>query len=182
MAAGNAREANREKELARRLSSTYAEWDRRPAAEQVPKRLERVKNDIELPHPRGIEETLAGGQRDQQELARFYLERARRLYQQETDTEALAELNRALFLSPYDAEAHLLVGRIHLRRGRVREAIDALKISLWSAESADAHGVLAQAYFDAKDNVSARAEAERAIAMDPASADARAAIERLRSR
>lgn len=183
MAAGNAREANREKELARRLSSTYAEWDKRPAADPVPKRLERVKNDIELPHARGLEDTLAsGGQRDQQELARFYLERARRLFQQETDTEALAELNRALFLAPYDPEAHLLVGRIHLRGGRVREAIDALKISLWSAETADAHAVLAQAYLEAKDTVSARAEAEKALAIDPASADARAVMERLGSR
>jgi hypothetical protein len=29
-------------------------------------------------------------------------------------------------------------GRIHLRNGRVREAIDACKIALWSAETADA--------------------------------------------
>jgi tetratricopeptide (TPR) repeat protein len=182
-AAGNTAEANREKELARRLSSTYAEWEKRPGTEAVPKRLERIKNDIELPHALRIEETLASaGQRDQQELARFYLDRARRLYQKESDTEALAELNRALFLSPYDADAHLLVGRIHLRRGRVRDAVDALKISLWSAESAAAHGVLAQAYVEARDPASARAEAERALALDPASADARQVLDRLGSK
>ncbi len=27
------------------------------------------------------------------------------------------ELRRAVFLSPYEAEAHLLIGRIHLRGG-----------------------------------------------------------------
>ena len=54
--------------------------------------------------------------------------------QQESDREAIAELDRALYLSPYLADAHLLLGRIHLRNGRVRDAIDALKISLWSAE------------------------------------------------
>ena len=46
-AAGNAAEAAREKELARRLSSTYEQWEKRPAAEQVPKGLERIKSDVE---------------------------------------------------------------------------------------------------------------------------------------
>ena len=87
------------------------------------------------------------------------------------------ELGRALFLSPYDPEAHLLLGRIHLRAGRVHEAIDALKISLWSAESAAAHAVLAQAYLESGDRESARREADRAIAIDPSSPDARRASE-----
>jgi tetratricopeptide (TPR) repeat protein len=179
-AAGNATEAAREKELARRLSSTYAEWERRPAAEQVPKGLERVKKDVELPHSRRVEETLANsGQRDQQELARFYLDRGRRLFEQENDREAMLELDRALFLSPYQADAHLLIGRIHLRNGRANAAIDALKISLWSQESAGAHAVLAEAYLEVKDAASARAEAERALALDPALADARRVLDKL---
>jgi len=179
-AAGNAAEAARERELARRLSSTYAEWEKRPAADIVPKRLERIKTESELPHAARIEETLAtGGQRSQQDLARFYLDRARRLFQQENDRDAMADLNRVLFLSPYQAEAHLLVGRIHLRDGQVREAIDALKISLWSAETADAHAALAEAYFAAKDNDSARAEAERALALDPAADAARRILDRI---
>ena len=39
---------------------------------------------------------------------------------------ANAELDRALYLSPYLAEAHLLMGRIHLQNGRVREATEHL--------------------------------------------------------
>lgn len=179
-AAGNTAEANREKELARRLSSTYDEWAKRPGPAAVPKGLERVKSDVELPNAGRIDRALAtSGQRDQQELARFYLDRGRRLYQQEIDRDALTELNRALFLSPYQAEAHLLVGRIHLRGGRIQEAIDALKISVWSMETAEAHAVLAQAYLEAKDPASARAEAERALALDPASAEAKRILERL---
>jgi len=42
-AAGHAAEANREKELARRLSSTYVEWEKRPGTDAVPRGLERVK-------------------------------------------------------------------------------------------------------------------------------------------
>jgi tetratricopeptide (TPR) repeat protein len=179
-AAGNLPEASREKELARRLSSTYAEWERRPAAEQVPKGLERIKKDVELPHSRRVEETLANsGQRDQQELARFYLDRGRRLFEQENDREALLELDRALFLSPYHADAHLLIGRIHLRNGRAHDAMDALKISLWSQESAAAHAVLAEAYLEAKDPTSARTEAERALVLDPASPDVKRVMDKL---
>jgi tetratricopeptide (TPR) repeat protein len=178
-AAGHTTEAAREKELARRLSSKYGEWERR-TAEQVPKGLERVKNDVELPHSRRVEETLANSsQRDQQELAQFYLDRARRLFEEENDREALLDLNRALFLSPYEAEGHLLVGRIHLRSGRAREAIDALKISLWSHESVAAHVVLAQAFLEAGDSASARTELERALVLDSSSADARRILESL---
>lgn len=181
-AAGNPAESAREKDLARRLSSTYEEWDKRPASDPVPKGLERVKSDVELPHDRQVEQTLANNQSDQRELARFYLDRARRLVAQESDREAVDELNRVLFLAPYDAQAHLLLGRIHLRAGHAREAIDALNISIWSAESADAHALLAQAYLESRDNDQARKEAEKALALDPKQDDARKVLDRLAGR
>ena len=178
--AGSQAEASREKELARRLSSTYEQWEKRPPAESVPKGLERLKSDVELPHASRIETTLASsGQRDQRELARFYLDRAQRMFEREADREAVAELNRALYLSPYEADAHLLLGRIHLRNGRLHAAIDALKISLWSEETPDAHVVLGEAYVLAKNPQAARAEAERALALDPGSADAKRLLERV---
>ena len=40
--AGGSAESAREKELARRLSSTYEEWDKRPATDAVPKGLEQI--------------------------------------------------------------------------------------------------------------------------------------------
>jgi tetratricopeptide (TPR) repeat protein len=180
-AGGHAAEAAREKELARRLSSTYEQWEKRSGADAVPKGLERVTSDIELPHTRRMAATLATAeQRDQRELALFYLERGRRLFEEENDREAVMELNRAVYLSPYEAEAHLLLGRIHLRNGRVHAAIDALKISLWSTETAQAHVVLAEAYLQAKNPASARAEAERALTLDPASSDAKHLLEKIR--
>ena len=175
---GNKSEAVREKDLAKRLSSIFELWDRLPAAETVPKGLERVKHDVELPHSRRLEVTLlASEQRDQQELARFYLDRGRRLFEQENDREAIADLDRALYLSPYLAEAHLLVGRVHLRNGRASEAVESLKISIWSAETAEAHVVLAQAYLQSSDLAAARAEAERALVLAPASAEARRVLQ-----
>jgi tetratricopeptide (TPR) repeat protein len=181
-AAGNTAEAARERELARRLSSAY-EPSKRPGADGIPKGLERVKNEVELPHARGVESRLASSeQRNQEELAAFYLDRGRRLYHQENDRDAVVELNRALYSSPYLAEAHLLLGRIHLRSGRVRDAIDALKIAVWSAETAEAHAALGEAYRQAKDPAAARVEAERALALDPASAEAKQLIARLDAR
>jgi tetratricopeptide (TPR) repeat protein len=180
-AAGHAAESAREKELARRLSSTYAEWDKRPATDPIPHGLERVKGDVELPHARQIDQALANASADQRELVRFYLDRARRLVDQERDTDAMAELNRVLFLSPYDAEAHLLIGRVHLRAGHAREAIDALNLSIWSADTSDAHALLGEAYLEAHDEEAARREAERALALDPAQAGARRVLDRLRT-
>lgn len=181
--AGQVSEAAREKELARRLSSMYVEWDRRPPSDPVPPGLERIRNDVELPQARRLEEVLAhSGQRDQEDLARFYIERGRSLFRQERDRDALAELNRALFLSPYQAEAHELVGRIHARNGRRQEAIEALKISLWSTETADAHAALAEIYLEANDAAAARVEAERALTLAPATTSAARVLDKLGGR
>ena len=168
---------------ARRLSSAYEEWEKRPAADQVSKGLERVKNnEIALPRARRIDTKIAEtGQRDQQDLATVYLDRARRLFEQGSDREAVAEIDRALYVSPYLAAAQLLLGRIHLRNGRVREAIDALKVALWSAETAEAHAVLADAYVQSKEVEAARAEARRALTLDPSSSDAKRLLDMLKS-
>ena len=135
-----------------------------------------------MPHAHRIEATLAlSEKRDQQELTRFYLDRGRLLFQKENDREAAAELDHALYLSPYLADAHLLLGRIHLRNGRIRQAIDAFKIALWSTETAEGHIALAEAYRQAKDVAAGRAEAERALALDPSSTEARRLLDMLKS-
>jgi lipopolysaccharide biosynthesis regulator YciM len=165
------------------LSAAYEPRERRAAADAVPRGLERIKTDVELPHDPPVGLRLAATERrDQAELAQFYLERGRRQFQQENDREAVAEVNRALYLSPYLAEAHLLLGRIHLRNGRLHEAIDSCKIALWSAESAEAHAVLGEAYRQSKDGDAARGEAQRALALAPALAEARELLSRLDAR
>ena len=133
-ASGSVAEAAREKELARQLSSTYAEWEaKQPGANAVPRGLERVKTDIDVAASFRVDSAIvASEQRDQRELATFHLDRGRRLFEQERDEEAIAELRRVVYLSPYQSEAHLLLGRIYLRNGRTQDAVNALKISVWS--------------------------------------------------
>jgi len=169
-------EAERERELARRLSSRYGELERRAALEKlpVPKGLERLREE---PASRGglrVDPAVANtAQRDQRELVTFHLDRGRRLFEREADGEAMSELRRAIYLSPYEAQAHLLIGRIHLRAGRPQEAVNALKISIWSEDTVPAHVVLAEAYLKLGNTAGARAELERALVLDPNSADAK---------
>ncbi len=177
--AGSTVEAARERELAVQLSSRYAETSRRGTAESLPRGLERVRQDLESRRDLAVEQIVNTAQRDQQEMAQFHLDRGRRLFEREQNQEAMAELRRAVFLSPYEAEAHLLIGRIQLRASRPREAIDALKISIWSRDGAPAHVALAEAYLQLKDTAAARAQVQRALALDPSSVEARRLQERL---
>jgi tetratricopeptide (TPR) repeat protein/TolB-like protein len=132
-ASGNTVEAAREKELARRLSSAYADWETKPGGDVVPRGLERLKLDIDMPASLRVEAALgAAEQRDQRAVAAFHLANGRRLFLEGRDEEAIGELRRTIFLAPYESEAHLLLGRIYLRTGREQDAIDALTIAAWS--------------------------------------------------
>ena len=135
-ATGSDVEAARERDLARQLSSNYEE--ERVARDTVPQGLERLRMDLDSPATvRPSQAITNSAQRDQRELATFHLDRGKRLFEREQDREAMVELRRAIYLSPYEAAAHLLMGRIHLRGGRPQDAVDALKISIWSEDSAD---------------------------------------------
>lgn len=170
---GATAEAARERELAIRLSSKYAGWDARTAAaDPVPRGLERLAEEL-TPSAGRVDTILtSAGQRDQDALAAFHLDAGRRAFQREADREAIQELRRALYLRPYLAEAHLMLGRLHLRSGRAVEAVEALKIALWSEETVAAHVALAEAYLQTQDQAAARSEVERALALDPTAPDA----------
>ncbi|HXE79864.1 MAG TPA: tetratricopeptide repeat protein [Vicinamibacterales bacterium] len=178
--AGHRSEARREFELAGRLSADYEHDSRRnlPPRERVPEGMERLKSTLDRGRHRIDAALFESLKREQRELVGFHLDRGRRLFEQERDSEAIQELRRVVYLSPYHAEAHLLLGRIYLKSGRTRDAVEALNISLWSSESVPAHVALAEAYLQANDAEAARRQLERALAMAPDSAE----VQRLRSR
>ena len=163
-ASGAAPEAERERELARRLSDR---WERLVAGDPVPRGLER------LPDPSGgatsrIATALAAGQqRDQQELATFHIDAAQRAYDAGRDPEAIRELLRALYLAPYDVDALRLLGRAQARSGLLQDAANAFKIAIWSAESAGAQVELGEVLLRMRDARGALAAAERALALEP---------------
>jgi tetratricopeptide (TPR) repeat protein/TolB-like protein len=170
---GATAEATRERELAARLSSKYAGWESRAAGgDPVPKGLERLHEELTAARMRVDNIITTAGQRDQENVAAFHLDAGRRAFAREADREAMVELRRALYLSPYLAEAHLLLGRLYLRGGRPAEAVQALKIALWSEETVAAHVALAEAHWQVQDQAAARVEVERALAIDPKSPEA----------
>ena len=181
-ATGSAAEAARERELATQLSSTYAEWAKRPTgSEPIPRGLERIKPSLEISPLRRIDNAITvTGQREQKELATFHLDRGQRFFEQGNNSEAATELSRAIYLAPYEGRAHLLLGRIYLRTGQTPAAIDAFKIALWSQESAEGRIALADAYLHMKDEASARQALERALVLDPGSTEAKEMLTKLR--
>jgi len=176
---GNAVEAARERALAAQLASRSAGEGGGPEG-GVAAGLERLMRRVETPRAARLDAALVGGvEREQRELAEFHLERGRRFVEADDLRAAVPELRRAIYLSPYLADAHLLLGRVYLRSGRAREAIDALKIAIWSQDSAAARIALAEAYIQTEDVAAARAEIERALELDPSSDEARRLRERL---
>jgi tetratricopeptide (TPR) repeat protein len=174
-ATGAAVEAERERDLALQLSSTFADWERRPSAatEPIPRGLERPSDDLDEPR-RALDTTLEPTeQKDQRDLAAFHADRGRWLFEQRQDAAAIDELKQSLYLLPYQADVHLLLGRIYLKTGRRAEAAEALTISLWSAESSAAHALLGEVYLAAKDLTRARAQLQKAQALDANDPDTR---------
>jgi tetratricopeptide (TPR) repeat protein/TolB-like protein len=168
-------EAARERELARKLS---ARWER-AQNDSVPRGLERLDDGLDRPASFVDTVVMSEGQRDQEDLARFHLDAGRRAYDKQEDREAERELRRALYLSPYLGEAHVLLARVCLRGGRVEEAVEALKIAIWSEETADAHVALAEAYLELKNPTLARSEVDRALVLEPRHATGLALRQRL---
>ena len=111
--------------------------------------------------------------RDHAATAAFHLEQARVLLGSQRDREAANELRRAIYLSPYDDEPHLLLGGIYRRAGRVDEAIDELTVAIWSRDSAVGRIALGEALLEIGDRAGARREAERALTLEPESEAAR---------
>ena len=182
-AANTTAEATRERDLARQLSSRFDEWDQQPRDESVggvPRGLERA-SEAETTPVRADSGLVSTTQQDHQQLARFHFDRGLRLEEQQQDREAISEFRKSLYLSPYDAQTHLALGRVLVRAGRLRDAIESLKISLWSAESLDARVLLAEALLGTGDPAEAQVHAERALQIAPESAVARALLERIRA-
>lgn len=175
-------ESARERELAARLSARYerADWTVKEGDADDPLAdLERTIDVLETVGPRTSNPAAAVAAADRQALARFHFERAQRAFDSENDSDAIAELGRVVYLTPYDARAHLLLGRSYLRAGRARDAINAFRLSLWSEESAPAHAYLGEALLAIRDVTGARLEALRALGIDPGDANARRLLERV---
>jgi len=168
-ASGRVPEAARERELAELLGA-------QAEAAGVPSGLERLRTDL-VSGNLGTAGALITNpaQREQQGLSTFHLDRGRRLFDEQQDREAALELRRAIYLSPYLPEAHLLLGRLYQRAGRLSEATDAFRIAIWSRETSAARLALATVLVEQGLYEDARVEIARTIELDPEGPDGAAA-------
>lgn len=96
------------------------------------------------------------------------LAKARELYTEERDLEALRMLRRVLVVEPMNAEAYLLIGRIYLRQRDQEQAISALKTAVfWDAKLIDAHILLARIFLERGDRAMALVHVRNALQIDP---------------
>jgi len=175
---GRTAEAQRERELARTLGTNVESID--ATAGRVPPGLERIGSDLDLSAGPRVDAAIATpAQRDQQETAAFHLARGRELFTARRDREAINELRRAVYLAPYEDAPHLLLGQLYQRGGQLSEAIDEFKVAIWCRESAAARLALAAALLDSGDRDGARREADRALALAPGNAEARALLQKI---
>lgn len=92
-----------------------------------------------------------------------------------------ADVRAAIYQSPYEHDPHLALGRRYQEAGRLSDAIDEFKVAIWCRETAAARVALGAALLDSGDREAARREAERALAIAPNSAEARALLRRIDS-
>ena len=141
----------------------------------VPRGLERVRHRSGPP-PRAARRAaiVNTAQRDQRELAAFHLERGRRLYEREEDRKRWPSCAARSTCRPYEAQAHLLIGRILLRAGRpAGSGRCAEDLDLERGHRRGARGAR-RGLPEAAERAPPRApKLERALALDPASADAK---------
>jgi Tfp pilus assembly protein PilF len=177
--AGKTVEAQRELDLAKQLG-TRPDSSLLSVSTRIPPGLERLRTDLDMPPASRVDVALANpAQRDQQETAAFHLEQGRSFFNAQRDREATSELRRAIYLAPYEDLPHVLLGKIYQRGGRLNEAIDEFKVAIWCRDSAEARVALASALLDSGDKDAARREVDRALTLDPNSADAKALLKKI---
>jgi tetratricopeptide (TPR) repeat protein len=153
---------------ARRYLPSYAKWETDWQKSQSVLNLNLRSRDVlnpvdltDISRYKKIEDANANS-------AQESLNKARDLYQQGRDDEALAELRKLLTLEPTTAEAFLLSGRINQRRGDQEAAIAALKTAIfWDSRLIDAHILLGLIFLERGDLGEARKYAASAISIDP---------------
>ena len=94
----------------------------------------------------------------------------------------MATLRRVLVSEPMSAESFLLLGKIHLRRGDIDQAISSFKTSIfWDNRVIDAHVSLGKIYVEKRDCLQAKTYVASAQEIDAENQDV-LALQRLSER
>ncbi len=182
---GNPAEAARERELLARNPAATRFTD---LSDDIFADLERIKRhypEASFRHLQLTLETLTEESLSRlpaAEHARVHLERGRELFREQSDAEALNQLEEAARLDASLAEAHLLLARLHERGGRKEQAIREAEAALGLEKSADAHLLLAKIYLEQNKLAAAREQALGALRVDPNNVAARSVLKTVEMR
>ena len=95
------------------------------------------------------------------------LNRARKLFDDGDDDEAMTVLNRVIVQEPMSAQSYLIKGKIYFRRGELENAESNLKTALfWNNQITEAHVMLGRIYLSKGDCLQAKNYAASAKAID----------------
>ena len=95
------------------------------------------------------------------------LGQAEKFYSDGNDDEAMSVLRKVLVSEPMSAQAYLLLGKIHLRRGDQEQAVSSLKTALfWDNRLIEAHIGLGRIYLEKEDCLQAKNYSASAFALD----------------
>ena len=96
------------------------------------------------------------------------LAKARELFTQNQDDDALRELGKVLQIAPDNADAHLLIGRIYERKGDYPDAINALKAAaFWNPKLTSVYVLLGRIYSLQKNCTEAKNYLRKALDSNP---------------
>lgn len=166
---GKGIEAAYEQAIAERLSAELAGL---PSAAVAG--WERLRLDVDGEGPARVDRLMdLSEQRAHEQLARTYLAHGQRLHREGRLAEAVAELRRAVHLSPYDGEAHRGLAEVHLAAGQAQAAVEAATLAVFSRDAAASRLVLAEALMGTGQRTAARAELDLVLKWEPDNEKAR---------
>ncbi|HXG66631.1 MAG TPA: tetratricopeptide repeat protein [Blastocatellia bacterium] len=175
-AAGDQAGATKSADEAKKLLTSYAQWETKGAP-----MLARMKTAFSKAnyyrYKRDQDERVnaqasTSGQATSEEQL---MESARKAFFAGRDEEALTTLGKVLQTAPQNHEAHLLMGRVYERRGDFDRANNALKAAVfWNPKLTAAHVLLGRIAVLKNDCASAQASADKALQIDANDQDAQA--------
>ena len=174
--AGDAKEAASALDQAKRYLPSFAQWETKRQIPDVARMKSRFSKAglIRLrKDQRQSEATSPSAAAADPTAVADQMARARDLFGESRDREALDVLARVLQVSPDNAEAHLLRGRVFERTGEYDRAVEALKAAtFWDPKSLVANVSLGRIYTFRNDCANAQASMRKALQIDPTNADA----------
>lgn len=164
-----------------RYATLQTEWDKTKTVNAIPMRVSQPQRKdflaVILTRKRG-----AAAPRPKVDDTTTQIAKAREFVKNGQDDEAMEVLRRVLASEPSNAETFLLLGKIHLRRGDIDQAISSFKTSVfWDNRLIDAHVSLGKIYVEKGDCLQAKNYVASALGIDAENQDARA-LQRLSER